>query len=344
MTFEYAELKSRVLAHFGVPSLRALVPTAVMRIKFVTLAVLFFAVYGNLLRQPDPSYGLVFVSGAALVFLASGLMLNSLHDLIHGTLFRRRWLRTSASYLSDLLGASHLIWHNRHNRCHHYHTNDADRDEDLQTGGILRFSTLHPKYGFHRYQAWYAPIGYFLYGVMWFYGADLEKFLRGRTMEVKLKGFTPLHAVLFWVFKFLHVFVFVYLPYKTWGMGGVFGYFVVASLVGMSVASVNNIAHVFTGAHYHSTAAFSSRDAFVLSQIRTTACFSPENRFTSFMMGGVNHQLVHHLFPDVPHAYHPDIYVILKRYAEECGVRLHSSPSLFAAVRGHYAELARLGR
>ncbi len=342
-SFSYLELKKRILADLGVESLRALKPSAGMRWKLVLLPAAFFATYVSLVTQSEVDVVSVLLHGAALVFLGAGTMLNVFHDLVHGSLIRNAKVRSAISYFSDLMGASHLIWNNRHNRCHHYHTNDAKRDEDLQTSEVFRFSDLHPRRAHHRFQALYAPLGYLTYAFFWFYPADIEKFLRKRVMELDLKGMTLIHSVFFVVFKVLHVLLFVVVPYLKWGVDGIVGYLLVISFIGMIVSSVNNIAHVFSGARYHETRSFPNRDAFIRMQFETSACYLPESEFVNMMMGGVNHQLVHHLFPEVPHAHFPRIYRVVKRYADECGVQVHAFQSLSSALKSHYKELARLG-
>jgi len=78
-------------------------------------------------------------------------------------------------------------------------------------------------------------------------------------------------------------------------------------------------------------------------QVLATANFAPRNRLIRWYVGGLNHQIEHHLFPRVPHTLHPQLADIVRRTAMECGLPYTSHPTAWAALRSHVRWLRRLG-
>jgi len=61
-------------------------------------------------------------------------------------------------------------------------------------------------------------------------------------------------------------------------------------------------------------------------------------------LGGLNHQIEHHLFPRVPHTLHPELAAIVRQTASDCGVAYHAHPTIRTALRSHTAWLKHMGR
>ena len=72
--------------------------------------------------------------------------------------------------------------------------------------------------------------------------------------------------------------------------------------------------------------------------------FCPRNPLLTWMLGGLNFQIEHHLFPRVPHTHYPRIAEIVRRNCALHGIRYTSQPSLRAALGSHYRHLRTLGR
>jgi linoleoyl-CoA desaturase len=62
------------------------------------------------------------------------------------------------------------------------------------------------------------------------------------------------------------------------------------------------------------------------------------------MLGGLNYQIEHHLFPRLPHTLYPAIAPIVERNCLRYGVRYTVQPSLRLALRSHFRHLRELGR
>jgi linoleoyl-CoA desaturase len=78
-------------------------------------------------------------------------------------------------------------------------------------------------------------------------------------------------------------------------------------------------------------------------QMYTTANFSNKNRVTTFLVGALNFQIEHHLFPHVCHVHYPAIAPIVKQTAQEFGLPYVENPTLWAAIKSHVRFLKKMG-
>lgn len=79
-------------------------------------------------------------------------------------------------------------------------------------------------------------------------------------------------------------------------------------------------------------------------QLRTTADFGTGSLLLTWYTGGLNHQVIHHLFPKIAHVRYPIVRDVVEGFCREKGLPYHRYPSLLAAVRGHLRRLHSLGR
>jgi linoleoyl-CoA desaturase len=85
-------------------------------------------------------------------------------------------------------------------------------------------------------------------------------------------------------------------------------------------------------------------DDWAIHQLKTTANFARENKILSWFVGGLNHQIEHHLFPMICHIHYNEISKIVKETAKEFNVMYLEIPSFRQAVKLHAKELKMLGQ
>ena len=61
------------------------------------------------------------------------------------------------------------------------------------------------------------------------------------------------------------------------------------------------------------------------------------------MIGGLNYQVEHHLFPYISHIHYRAISPIVKQTALEFGVRYNENKTFFGAISSHVRMLKKLG-
>ena len=126
---------------------------------------------------------------------------------------------------------------------------------------------------------------------------------------------------------------------------------VLAAYVGFAMITSLIMATTFQLAHCVEEASFASADElrderriWAVHEVETTVDFCPRNPVLTWMLGGLNFQIEHHLFPRVPHTHYPKIAEIVRRNCAKHGVRYSFHPSLGGALRSHFLHLRTMGR
>jgi linoleoyl-CoA desaturase len=84
-------------------------------------------------------------------------------------------------------------------------------------------------------------------------------------------------------------------------------------------------------------------DDWATHQVRTTANFATSSRIANWYTGGLNHQIEHHLFPNVAHSHYPALRPIVVDVAARHGLKCHHLGSMPSAIGKHLAHLKVLG-
>ena len=84
-------------------------------------------------------------------------------------------------------------------------------------------------------------------------------------------------------------------------------------------------------------------EAWAIHQMQTTANFGSRSFITTWLCGGLNMQVEHHLFPSISHIHYPKISKIVEATAKEFNLPYHSGKSFFGALSAHTKMLYKLG-
>ena len=99
------------------------------------------------------------------------------------------------------------------------------------------------------------------------------------------------------------------------------------------MATTFQLAHCVEEAAFPSPAELDAEPrAWAVHEVETTVDFCPRNPVLTWLLGGLNFQIEHHLFPRVPHTHYPAIARIVQANCARHGVRYTSQPSLRAAL------------
>ena len=77
---------------------------------------------------------------------------------------------------------------------------------------------------------------------------------------------------------------------------------------------------------------------------QTTANFATKNKLISWLVGGLNFQIEHHLFPKISHIHYPAISKIIKETCAEYGIKYIEYRKMRHALVSHTMHLKRMGR
>jgi linoleoyl-CoA desaturase len=83
---------------------------------------------------------------------------------------------------------------------------------------------------------------------------------------------------------------------------------------------------------------------WLVHQLHTTANFAQYNKAFTWFVGGLNHQVEHHLFPNICHVHYPKITKIIQDTAKEFNLPHHSFPTFGNALTNHIQLLKQFGQ
>jgi len=297
-------------------------------------------------------FALVLRMGFALLLVAGLIAVGTsvMHDANHGSFSRRKWLNRIVAFTSDALGASSLLWRFQHNFLHHGNTNVVGHDSDINQSPFARLAPTQPWRAWHRAQHIYM---WPLYGFMTMKNllvSDLVVLLRGRMDDQPLR--TPVSAAAvskIVIGKLFHVGWAVVVPllFNPWWVVLLF-YVACSWLVGFFLSITFQLAHCVDAAEFPSPEMSRRADDFVTHQMMTTVDIASNvpvaGHVFRWLVGGLDHQIEHHLAPKLPHTIYPLVATRFRRAcrAHDMPYRLHTG--VWSALRSHARWLHAMGR
>ncbi|MFM7887431.1 MAG: fatty acid desaturase [Pseudanabaena sp.] len=122
-------------------------------------------------------------------------------------------------------------------------------------------------------------------------------------------------------------------------------YSLVAFTLGLFLSVVFQLAHVVEEADFPipDTETHLIEKDWAIHQIETTVNFSRNNPFLTWLLGGLNFQIEHHLFPNICHINYPVTSKIVEQTCQEFGVKYNYHSSFWSGCLSHFHWLRRMG-
>lgn len=294
-----------------------------------------------------PSNFLAIVECIILGVVVAGIGFNIMHDGGHGSFSRSKFVNNLAAFSLNILGGSSFMWNVKHNIIHHAYTNIDGVDDDIDIQPWLRMSSTQPKLAMHRYQHIYFWGLYALLYILWVFVLDFTKYFKGKIGEMPLKKMSVADHIIFWAFKLFYCAVFIAVPiYMVGFIPWLVGFGIFAVVTGFVISIIFQLAHTVEHTHFPMPDEITGKldDEWAIHQLKTTANFAPKNKFINWMVGGLNFQIEHHLFPKISHIHYGKIRTIVKQACAEYDVPYIEYPKLRHAVASHVNFLKQMGR
>ena len=112
---------------------------------------------------------------------------------------------------------------------------------------------------------------------------------------------------------------------------------------GMILALIFQPAHVVQETEFFVAEDGSVENNWAIHQMKTTSNFANGSVIFSWLIGGLNYQIEHHLFPNICHVHYKDIAPIVKETAKEFGVPYYHNKTFYSALVSHFTLLNELG-
>lgn len=282
-------------------------------------------------------------------FGMSGIGLCVMHDANHGAYSKYKWMNKLMSYMLNVIGGSSFTWKIQHNVLHHTYTNVYTIDEDIDDKPFLRLSPYGKLKKYHRFQHIYAMAIYSLATISWILYKDFKQLRHynkdGLTTQ---NGFNPTLETLAMIGnKAVYVFMIIVLPIllgQAWYIV-LLGFLIMHLFAGLYITTIFQLAHVVEGPKQTSTTVEpdSLENTWAIHQLLTTANFSTKSKLITWFSGGLNHQIEHHLFPNICHIHYPQIAKIVRETVKEFNLPYYEYDRFFEAVASHLRMLKSFG-
>lgn len=320
-----------------------------MYFKTATILTVTLAVY-LLLLLVVTSWWAVIPLAVMAGFCIAAIGFNIQHDGGHRAYSERPWVNKLMALTLDLMGGSSYLWDWKHNSIHHTYPNIDGQDDDIYVGILGRLAPQQPRYAFHRFQGVYM---WFLYGFLslkWqlfddFYNVAAGKIYthkirrpRGKDLAIFIGGKIVFYSLAFVIPMLLH---------PVWAVLAVY---VIATFVsGVVLAVVFQLAHCLGEAEFPDPIAAPGggermETEWAVHQVQSTVDFARGNRVLSWLLGGLNYQIEHHLFHKICHVHYPALSKVVEEVCHEFGVRYTAHRTMFRALVSHARWLVEMGR
>jgi linoleoyl-CoA desaturase len=289
---------------------------------------------------------------AALVLVLGLVAVGTsiMHDANHGSFSRHRWLNRLLACTSDGLGASSWLWRAQHNSLHHANTNVVGFDADVE---LYPFARLAPSQPWH---AWYRAQHFYMWPLYGFLAlknllvSDLLAIITGRLGAQPLRPRRSLRAVAgITIGKLSHLAWAVVIPLYFNPWWAVLAFYLGCSwLVGFMLAVVFQLAHCVDVTAMPETSVPRRGNDFANHQLQTTADIDSPipvlGHVFRWLAGGLDHQIVHHLAPRLPHTLYPQLAARFRSACDDNGIEYHRHPGVWTALRSHGRWLRAMSR
>ena len=277
---------------------------------------------------------------------AAGIGLNVQHDGGHRAYSNSVWVNKLMAMTLELIGGSSYLWRWKHVVFHHTYVNITGHDTDIDLGILGRLTPHQKRLAYHQWQGLYLWPLYGLLAIKWQLVDDFHKLIRGRISAQRFPRPNGWELVIFVAGKAIFSTVAFGIPLLFHSVGAVLIYYVIAGLVAGTVLSVVfQVAHCVEEAEFPLPGEETGRieRAWAVHQAETTVDFARRSRVVAWLLGGLNFQIEHHLFPRISHVNYPAISKVVEETCRDFGIKYVEHTSFRAGMASHFRWLRRMG-
>ncbi len=304
-------------------------------------------VYGFILFGSITGWGLLGL--ALLLGVLCGLIgFNVGHDAIHGGYSSKKWVNKLLGVTFTAIGAYAENWAFTHNQCHHTFTSIPGADGDYTPAPVLRFHEATAWKPIHQYQHLYVWFLYSIFTLEWVLFRDIKQMRKKQHLiykKPKLKKWAMPKVLAAKLIFYANVFLWpsLLLDVPWWGVP--VGFLVMQAGLGLTLSLVFQLGHMvedmpkdWPDENNQLSQSYSEH------QCSTAVNFASTSWFGSWITGGLNTQIEHHLFPNICSIHYRKLAPIVKATAKEFGVNYREYKNWRVTIASHYRLLRGLGK
>ncbi|RHZ54733.1 hypothetical protein Glove_423g15 [Diversispora epigaea] len=275
-----------------------------------------------------------------LGFSCSQVGLNQLHDSSHFSVTHDPFVWRILGATHDFLnGCSNLIWMYQHVLGHHIYTNIAGADPDILTRDpdIRRIKPNQPWYSRYINQHLFVPILYGLLAIKVRFQDINIAYIIGSNDNIRLNPLTNLQTFIFWGGKIFFIFYRFIIPMSILPFWKVLTLFAISDAI-----SSYWLALTFQANHVVDEVEWPLPDKNGLikkdwaeMQVVTTQDYAHESFFCTYIVGSLNFQAVHHIFPHISQHHYHKIGPLVREICQEFGIKYYYKETFWEAIGSH---------
>lgn len=234
------------------------------------------------------------------------------HETSHYTGFKNQNLNLLLSYSIHSPFITNKEWKYDHNYLHHNFTNtDNDIDFRRSSSTFLRHANHQELKSYNRFQ--------FMYNIVFF---SFAGFLFG-----------PIRSIVKKRFNIIWIPIFIYLL----GTKNTAFLYAFNGLLFSFIAQLSHIQHDCIQINTD------KKNDFLYNQVSNSINYRTENPIIRYCCFGLDIQIEHHLFPNIPHSSLRKIQHIVKAYCDKNDIPYITYPSIFHAIAKYVSYMYKMG-
>lgn len=320
-----------------------------MIFKTLFAIVAWISVYALIMSDVLSPYPFVLIMTFMLLgFVNIFIAFNIMHDATHDAYSSKKWVNDMLGYSMNFIGGNQYLFRRMHG-AHHGYVNIQGIDVTLETHGLFRFTPDEPYKPHHKWQHIYTPILYALAMLHWTTVKDFKWFFVekhiGNIKNIKhpFREYVILIISKIVYFGLTLVLPLLFLSAPIWVI--LVGFISIHLLPSLTFALIFQVTHIYEGTHYPLPDDDGNiENNYAMHVLETTADFSRKKRLSSWLMGGINIHVIHHIYPKICHVHYDALTDILKETAEEFGIEYHENPNFWVALKKHMQMLYHLSK
>jgi len=200
-------------------------------------------------------------------------------------------------------------WKYKHNYLHHCFTDTID-DCDTNSKGAYSFLPNNGYKWYHKYQRLYIVPLYIFFST----------FTAENAFSLKNSNLVIVALFIYWF--------------------GIWKTLLFFSAFSSLFAFIANVSHIQEECICLNQA---KKNDFLYNQVSSTINYRTDDPITRFLCFGLDIQIEHHLFPNLPHSSLRKIKQIVRDYCEKNDIPYIETPSIFPLIYSHYRYLYKIG-
>lgn len=267
-----------------------------------------------------------------------------MHDANHGSFSKNQFFNNLFGWSMNVLGSNRALWFQGHNVQHHVYSGlyKCDPDElNLEPFAIVNPYSNLKKTGLHRLQALLTIVVALIF-------ATAEVFIPGQWTSLHKIGFHAKNHLRFrdFIINFFTkaivlVITYHYFYYLSFGMA-LFYILLANAITGLITVFLFELSHHYEGTKKLPQIVAGKKICWYRQQIESSSDYG--GWLACYLTGGLNYQIVHHVFPRVNSDHYPALQPLLKAVCKKHNVHYEHFPSLWDNAKSTLSYFNRLGK